>query len=487
LVLRTVAILLAVLGSAMFLADYLTTRSAPRFNGHVYLTKDRPESIAVAAATAANTLADTDNFLHGISAADIPFDDPRTGDMWTNPHQTYDVLRLPFSLVLNEMTVLNPAHVENYLESESAYGPSRGRISVHEGDTLPLPGTTAHIQAIRPWAGLLRAPNGAPCVNVALRTPANEWLDNLILTDGAWMRAGTDLALHFVWYPSQDSARAAIVSENAAPTTESARWGVIDGGGVNWRESFALGSGLVLRDNTAVTLAQVDLNHETGAGPVPAILLQIEKDGKRTLQWVLANSGGPNAQYQFDYPAARDIVLVLHGWQDGGCIVTASIRRKPAGDHRLTEGQSWNLDDTRYGFRLDQVLSSGVPVNAQQSPLSELLLSTAERSWRLKQDETVTIADTRLTFRQYITPPWTRITLSAIRFGTQNLLPITLEPGATCRIDDVTLSQGDIDARNLNAVTLAVALRPAHGLAFVGLGPFLMGILILLLTRRIQS
>jgi hypothetical protein len=333
----------------------------------------------------------------------------------------------------------------------------------------------------------LRHPSGAPSANVAVRTPNNEWLENLILGNGSWLRAGSDLAIHLVWHTSEQDARAAIDAEAKAPKTESARWGVVDGGGVNWQDSLIPGSGLTLRDDTVVFLVQVDLQHDTNKGKNAAILLQIVKKDTRTLQWVMANADEPDAQYRFDYPATRDMVFVLHAWQDTSCIATAALHYQTAGATVMQEGASWTPKGAPYTLRLDQLISTGIPVTAQQSPLSEVVLSTPTRAFRIRQDETITVADAQISFLQHITPPSVDYEFRVNAPDSVDARTVVLKPGQTLQIQDVQISQGSIDPKNLGVATLAIAVQPDHLLAVASLGPCLMGLVLLIQIRRTKQ
>ena len=253
------ALLLLVLGVAMLCGEALLAALNPPFHGALHVAVGGHESVVVRPSDGNSGVS--------IAAESIPFDDPAIGAKAVDASLRYDVRRLPFAIEFSRLRVVVPSSTENFLNVLLPGQPTPTRTPVSVGDSVTLPVGQVTISSIRPWVGLMRHPAGAPMANVAVCGADGRWIENLLLGNGSWIRLGSNLALHMVWSPSDEAARAAIATSETASQTESARWGAVDGGGVNWLDSMAPGSGLALSDGTTVTLMQLDLNHYN-RGPV---------------------------------------------------------------------------------------------------------------------------------------------------------------------------------------------------------------------------
>ncbi|MBI5095888.1 MAG: hypothetical protein HZB26_26070, partial [Candidatus Hydrogenedentes bacterium] len=331
------------LAGIVFLTGHLLFNGAPAFQGELRVGKTENASIAVHPTDYSSAShpapADTDSRRYAVQLSDIPFAEPALAEQWIDPRLRYDIVVLPFHLRLTQTAILSPANIASYLEVRPPGAKAKTtKVALTPGQAAHVGAEDLRVDCIRPWGGLLRLPAGRPAASVAVRTPENTWLENLIIEKDSWLYAGADLAIRLVWHDSDQAARAA--AESGAPPSEPPRWGVMDGGAINWLDSMTPGTGLQLNSGAKVTLAQVDPSHATEKGRQFAILLQIDQAGERKQEWVIANNPDENAPYRLEYSAARDTLFVLHAARDGFCVVSAYHHYRFAGSDDMSEGET---------------------------------------------------------------------------------------------------------------------------------------------------
>src|SRR5690606_2356570 len=106
------------------------------------------------------------------------------------------------------------------------------------------------------------------------------WIDDVFLTEGEWVRVGDDLGIRMHW---DDEPIPEFPAELRA-----ARWGVVDGGAMQWTTSFAPGASFLLRDGRLVSLVGV----EDAQGERPVLSVRVEGESTAELQ-VHANANDP--------------------------------------------------------------------------------------------------------------------------------------------------------------------------------------------------
>ena len=489
---------------AVFFGAWHVYKRMQIFEGEIFIANAQRESVVVRP-SASFSLAPVER---NMPAEVIHFDNPTACRRWFDSREQYDAAHLPFSLRLDDVTVLEEHPPENRIEVTHPEG--KETHAVHEGDLLNLDGATAKVTSVQPWAGLIRNASGVPMACFSIRRPGERWTEYLFINSDLWLYLEPSIAVRLRWFTSKEMAETRFPSELAE--VASARWGVTEGRVVHWFESLIPGAGITLRDGTEVTLLKYEEEHPAAQGPRPAILVGVKRDEEEdrppTADWTVANeartqeAGQKKALIRFDCPTRCDTVIYLNAWRDNAPIVAAFQKGALCGKKLLEEGRTWQPADAfPYELRLDQAISQAVPVEVEGGrwpaeageTIWGAVLEMPSRQVRLREGEVVRIGDARLRYHRRPVPPAVTYTLTAA-FAHASLSacgdaqaggPRTfdLAPGASQRCGDWVFSQ---KAGNPNAGNSAAlhATRTLGGPAkYIGLSLFAAGSFVLVILR----
>jgi hypothetical protein len=481
-----------------------TRPQSPVFSGELRILQGSPERLAVRLAAPSPPSAPAGHERPSITGREIPFEQSEVALNWIEPERQYEVFALPFSVMLDKVTVLYEAEPRDVLVVERPDGTERMYI---DGDrTIALEGSTFHIAGVRRWSGLLRDGLGVPMAAVALRTPGGEWIEHLFLRSGEWSRFVESVGIHFEWLEAEEMGgarepgsahdrRGALAlpgtgqaDSGPAPARGMARWGVVDGTAIHWFDSFLPGTGVERTDGAVVTLVALNEMPEFGApSPLPieapdsvtgpAICVEFRSGNDVRYEWVQANA--ESGEVRFEYPAALPQVFVLRARRSGLARITAYQNGEVVGTADLQQGERWLPDGFEYDLRLDQVISQAVPVDLAQSPFDEAVLGSPERILRVRQGEAIRAGDTVLRFEQEAPAPEVRYELRIADDRGASASAVFLGPRSLWKREGWVLSQGGYDARAPETAILHAEYRPggylpALGYVLAGCGAALM-------------
>jgi hypothetical protein len=274
-----------------------------------------------------------------------------------------------------------------YLES-----PPRDRLSVstgsieetHEwipGSEIAVAGRIYRVETVRTWKGLLPMTGGAQMVSVTLLRPDALPIEDILLRTGQRLDIGGDVSLDLRECIGRDDALALIAA--AALDVDPGKWGIADGGGVIWFESFIPGTGATLSDGSLIML-------ESFSPQTMSLVVR-----KRTAFGVdtLRVDGPSSAPPLFlEYSRAASPVIGLYVIEDGRVLMAVSPPQE------IAAGETWPFTKGPYTLRLEQAFRSAAPVGAADSPFFEGVLVSGEDRIRVRQGEAVRVGDSLLRY-----------------------------------------------------------------------------------------
>ena len=442
------------LAAAAICAIY-STRAG--FRGTLAIGLGREENIAVAQAIVPPRF-ETPNVWWNVPARLIPFNDPETAFKTFSKSAEYHAVRLPFSIRLKKINVISappPRHLLSLSGAEPA-----GLIEIQEGGETRIGAAPFKVTSIRQWSGLMRDPQGIPMAAVTLtRDGANETArTTLFLASGVWQTTPGGAAVHFDWHPGDDDEAARDAAAAPPPGLESARWGVADRGAINWFQSFMPGTGARLSSGEDVTLIAFD---ETR----PAIAIEIELSGKKRTVWLAHNETIDGVPVRFEYPTLAPHIFMVHAWEDGHALVAAYENQKPAGQKELLQGQSFHPANAPLNLRIDDVLSSAVPVPESESNLwAAVLKSESGEEITLRQGEAKRLGDSLV---EYVRLSPRREVNYVLTIAGASTRQVTLNPRQSVRVGDWRLHQAENESDPHTIAVLAAVYTPGRTLAIL--------------------
>ena len=482
-----------------------------RFEGYLYVTLGLSEDVLVretetgappgglASWTAYETVSDLGSAPFNLGDAARAF----------YPAGRHDILKLPFRLRLDVLEVLEaPATRYAIVTRDPATGADKaddtrtpGRVAA--GDVVTLAGQTWEVESIRPWMGLIHHVGGPPMANVSVQIGERFWED-IFLQDAAWLVGNGPTALRFEWFDSEEAALQAM--RDSAPGPEAGRWGVQEGTGIHWIQSFMPGNGVTLNDGTEITLLDFestfalspDADYDAAAdfadyeGPV--MLVQIEREPvalrqlhtPRGLLHTEANAAATpedvdNAPVlHMEYPAAYPNMVHVHAWRDGAAWVQV-FHRQPDGsmqERRALLEESPDIQaatltwDEGSALRLEQVLAQALPVDLQEEALQEAVLrsdtASGAQRLRLREGEWRHIGSKHVRLEPERHPGRVRQEFTAYTPGEQRSHGLLLGPGRTVQYQGWRIAQADAPVDTDAAALLSFSRRPSGPLWIKG-------------------
>ena len=407
--------------------------------------------------------------LRNVSPQEIPFENPAVRGR-LGSETRFDAARLPFSLHLEDATVLRRPGEQDTLV---AVGPqTRTTYPLIRGKRFELATNPVEVVAIRKWAGLLRDANGIPMVALAMQRGTDPWVEHVFVAAGTWRRVEPDTGIHLVWRNSEADTRQ--VEDQEITALGGERWGVVDAAAVHWFSSFAPGTGLDLPDGTSITLLQLEEGSLLPTGPRPFITVRIQRGDDVQTMRVPANERSNTARVRFEDPSQFETVLCFYGWRDGSVTLSPYHQRQRLPHGALAEGETCRVTGTDWTVRLEQALSSAAPVKEDENPFQEAVLQTVDRELHLRQGETVQWGDLRLEFQRVAPPPVVRYQL-VIRDDGRTESTCQLGPRKKFHYRGWTFSQGNGGMDADQTAIVHAARTPGNGLIIAGAMVSIMG------------
>ncbi len=386
------------------------------FSGTLVVAVGRQERVA--AASQAYVAAKAPGLSRAPTSA-IPFEDPESGRKYFAQQEWLEFVQLPFAVRADKIYI--PPVLSRLTVSE---GQDEKSIEIKTGDTVTIGATQYKTASIGKWSGLMRDPQGAPMAAVTLTGDAdNAAAMTMLLSSDIWQMTPGGSAFCFRWHAADEQAAQA--AAGPAPGIESARWGVVDGGAVNWFQSFTPGTGAFLKNGDEVTLVAFDEEK-------PAVAVEIKTGDEKRVTWVAANGAVEGVPIKFEYPAAAAHVFVIDAWEDGKAVVTEYQKSRQVAQKPLSQRQWFYPASAGFNVRLDDVLSTAVAVTESKSTLwCAVLRDEAGEEIVLREGEARPMGDSRV---QYVRSM--EYAAVAYTFTIDGKRQVTLKRGQSMRVGD---------------------------------------------------
>lgn len=396
--------------------------------------------------------------MRDLAVEAIPFKAPEISANNLDDSQKYDAIKLPFSIRLNRAVALGGGESHDELHIGEPGGDRS--VEIAQGETVDLDGVPYKVDAIRPWAGLMRESGGTPMALIALRKGGEPWTEGIFLMSESWRRVEPSIGLRFRWAGSEEAANEAL--DAGLPGVESARWGIADGSSMNWFETFEPNAGATLANGTVVHLLRMDEQHAGPSGPAPAIEVQWNEAGRVRTEWIAANTAGSEAPVRFEYPARLDTVMLINVISEQRALVAIYEHGKLLGREPVMAGSAWRPEGATFEIRFDQAMERAVPVPIAETHLCEAVLAAPAGTLRIREGESVRQGDLLLQFVRHARLPDVKYELAAVNGGGKRERVFTLGPGDTVRHGDCRFSLAPPCAEPLRMAALHVEYAPAR-------------------------
>ncbi len=360
-------------------------------------------------------------------------------------------------LTVQLLSLTIPPRTANAGQLNLQDGAAVSTLPVAVGKTVELNGATYDVAAIRPWAGLVHRPPGTPMLNLAVKPPDSDWIENVFVQRGGARIVTPEIAV-------------LVAGDEGEASPSPARWGIVEGDRTHWISSFVPGTGLELADGSIVTL----LLHR----PSARILVEIEKDGTASQTWVDANRQPPDSLIKYEDASAVAYHLEIDFDASDSAIVSLiegdlEHWTRPADIGTIVSDDAFGLS-----MRVDQIEQDALALLPGESPWLEVVLSNSDHVLRVREDESIRVGETSMTFEAIANP---QPATAQIAFGDdeRNLTSETSFELGEWRFDglhvvnpaEVALSARRFDSRLyprigltafllILAVPAAMALRP---------------------------
>ncbi len=460
------------LGLLFVAAGYLYGR-IQRFSGTVVIAEGRTESTVVRPAGEGLSLAPMQRRLPGEV---LLFDNPEVFTRRLDPDLQYDATHLPYHLRLDEVRVLERFPPRDELVLKGPGGEEATAAAV-PGETVEFGGAGLEVEAIRPWAGLIRNPSGKPTASVSLRAEAGAaWSGPIFLKAGEWHWPTPEVALLFRWCEDEPAARAQL--PDAAPGPESGRWSVEEGPRRHGFNTLTPGAGAELADGTRVTLLRFDPAHAGPSGIGPAIAVGFAAGEEKTAVWVRANSAEAVRGVRFEYPPSAGLIGYIHAWRDGAALAKAFCDGAAPDARLLGPGEVLPRGaGCPFELRFGEVMESALAIPQEGAPVHELVVQAGAERIALREGRVQVHNGLRLKYLRVPTPPRVEYRLGVVGERGEALDAFVLAPGGTAQHGAWRFSQsgGNADADRtavLHAVRTLGSLSQRIGMLMVVAGAF---------------
>lgn len=242
-------------------------------------------------------------------------------------------------------------------------------VTVAPDDEIEIGGLRLVVADIAPWTGLLHAPDGMPMAHIGL--DVDDGASNILLPAGQWVTLTTGARALLVWHANEETARAA--SQRLHLDEHPARWGVIEGEGINWFSAFTPGTGLELDDGRQVVL----LERADGDAAIRVLVVGPEGGEERIIP---ANAPGADPLVRYENPAALPVTVVVDAWNDSTALVTCLERGERVAQTELAVGRAWSAPCLPARVWLAGLAPKAVPVYPEDAGPSGVLLTGPD--WR---------------------------------------------------------------------------------------------------------
>lgn len=443
------------LGIVFGLGGWLFMR-LQHFSGELYLARGVPEGLVVAPHQPGVSV--------NVNQRNVPrdlllFDNPRAVSRLDRDGR-YDAAVMPWRLRLDNVEVLKTFPDRHALIAHGADGTAERPI--HAGEDVEVAGQKFRVEAIGPWEGLVRHARGEPMATLSIRAGG----PLLFLEAGAWRYPDPETAVRFVWADGEQGARGATRTTREA-LHAGARWGVRDGGAVQWIQGLQRGNGVVLRDGTRVTF-QEELRD--GA----AVRIRFEQSGGVEEVVVEANATGEGQDVYYQNPAQAVRVIQVCAWEEGRALVTELAGDEPARSRIFVAGERENGNGAG-ALQLGQVMARALPITQAAAQLHAARIVTPGRAYTLREGVVETIGGARLEYRRTPRPPEAAFHLTALSDGGAERGQHELVSGTAWRLGTWIYDAKDttLDARD--GVVLRATRRPGGWAFYLGVVLFAGG------------
>ncbi len=486
---------LCIIGLLLFIACFILNLLL-RFEAQLYVPLNFSEDMAVRPASQDDSIlpALTPHY-ENVMPDNIKFN---IGEQVGNYYRTmpYDVVQLPFRLRLKHVELIEksetvyslatrPLGTGSLLQAE-AENDMKATIPIQHQDVFMLWDRRWTVQELRPWVGLLHNPGGPPMANVSISIEDTNW-ENIFLHENTWVIGNGPTALKFAWFNSEAVARSAF--PDSIPGPESGRWGVHDGAGIHWFQSFVPGTGVTLSDSTDIVLVHFDATHESHIYKGPLILVEVRQAESVynclvTPEGILGFNNAEDKndtdiqlpQIFMEYPGSNAYVVYVHAWRDASALIKVFHDGDALPVFQLDEQESRFVaqEGQQIGVQIEQVYGNALPVDAAEGVLWEVVLECNDSLYRLREGDWVMLGDGHAQFILEKTPALTRQTFLVYVPGKDRFHEITLSPGKSVLYAGWCFTQAPWHEEPMDSAVLLVERRP--------LGPFWIKAVVLLLS-----
>lgn len=458
-----VGFIVSVVGVGIILHWYRVR--GPVFEGELWLSPGLPGEVVLAAHDSSLAVEDAASLGLIVDAAAEELPIPSDAAALLPPNITFDAAVLPFQAVLHSAELLEASMSSYVLEFHAHDRP--WEQAIEPGSTVAVEGRAIRVDAIQAWGGLLRQADGPPMADVSVALDDGGWVSDVFLAAGSWVRAGSDLALCLEW----EVDTAPVASAEFPQRLSAARWGVVDGGAMQWTSSFEPGASFMLRDGRSVTLRGV------GAAATDERELSVLVDGPGGVQEVEVSANtAEGAIVRFEDLGRLELSVVIRAETSRRAAFASYTRGELTGVATEDVGEVWESPDGRVRIRLEQLEAHALPLRGADSPLVEAVLNTGEGTVRVREGESFRWQDMTVVFQRTRMPASYSLRLAVAGDGAARV--VRTAPGNPIRIGDWEFEPVRVEPRE-GGFTVR-ARRYVSGVPWAGLGVVVLGSLTVL-------
>jgi hypothetical protein len=397
----------------------------------------------------------------------------------------YDAMPLPFLVRLAPSSNWETLTRHRSLVIEEAGAPAR--FLFKPGEYLEVGGKRLTVDHAHPWVYLQEYEEGWPVALLNLQRVQDGAVafdetppEVIAATEQAWRLDGGGRAFRLAFHAY------AVAAVEALPArlrwAEDARWGVEDGGAIQWFAGLSIGSGAILEDGTDVTL----LSYDYIPGEPPAITVSIATESGVEERRILADAEAGGG-VRFEAPACAAEAYLVHALDDERAVIGFYRYGERVDVGTVQQGRWWVPEGGKHALRFEGASRRAVVVDAEQSKRYAMEFDWGGEARRIVESETLVLGDATLRFEPGREQPAADLycVLSFVDevgavFGSAELhadrKPVTLRGWRFAHVLTPEAPDGDF-------VIAATHLRPVVGKLVIAAGLLSIGGALLAATR----
>lgn len=364
------------------------------FTGEMRLRPHGREGIVVREAVAVAT----DAHVHAAPPEMLPFVDPESALRLPSAGR-YDAVRLPFLVQVLPATPDGSLHIKvpGMLDIEEAG--QRRTLGMEPGIEAEVGGRILTVGHTHPWAYLQDHAIGQPVAllnvrNAVAGVPAIEDTppETVAIPAEQWT-LNESTAFRLAFFEEEVAARDALPDRLA--WVDGARWGIEDGGAMNWFEGLTVGTGIILENGTDFTL--IDYGYVPGDSPALTVgVLSANGIEERS---IAANSPEPGL-VRFEAPACAPLAVLVHVVREDHAVLGAYRFAERIDTAMAGVGEWWVPEGSAFAVRYEGASRHAVLVDTTQTQRDALEFTWGDEARRIVVGEEQALGDAILRYRE---------------------------------------------------------------------------------------